>query len=454
MNEELQSLKEAYSQSTDNITLLMLLVRNLDKANQIEEALDYLKNYANELSKAEDRILAGNIALKSRNPELAIKYCNGDDSQELMIQARAYLALKEHKKGLEIYNKAILNNSALEDLELRNLLNQIDIMKESDEVVIEFLLANNSSTQIKKNDAGENENDESPVIISPGKSQITFKDIGGLLEVKQQIHRKIILPFSKPSLFARFKKKSGGGVLLYGPPGCGKTLLALATAGECNANFYNVAVSDVLDRWFGESEKKLHAIFEYARRTAPSVLFFDEVEALAGKRSVDDSSASRVVSQFLSELDGFAHNNQGVLILAATNVPWSIDSAFRRPGRFDRMQLISPPDKEARRAILELLLTDLPLANDINLEYLAKATAWFSGADLSNLVESACDIAIENSIDEGVEKPLSMNFLKKALKEVKPTTQEWLTTARNFAKYSNESGQYDDILAFLEQHAK
>jgi SpoVK/Ycf46/Vps4 family AAA+-type ATPase len=279
--------------------------------------------------------------------------------------------------------------------------------------------------------------------------------VGGLEEVKKQIHRRIILPFQKPSLFQKFGRRAGGGVLLYGPPGCGKTLLARATAGECDAKFYSIAISDILDMWFGESERKLTAVFEQARRTAPAVLFFDELEALAGKRQYStDSSAARLVSQFLSATDGFAADNREVLILAATNVPWAVDPAFRRPGRFDRIFFVPPPDRAARESILRIQLAERPVAGDIDVGALAKSTSGFSGADLRNLVETACDLAIEESLSAGAEKPVTRAHLQAALKELRPTTTEWLTTARNYARYANEGGQYDEVLQFLEQHGK
>ncbi|MDP4840472.1 MAG: ATP-binding protein [Alphaproteobacteria bacterium] len=232
-------------------------------------------------------------------------------------------------------------------------------------------------------------------------------------------------------------------------------MLARATAGECKTNFYNIAISDILDMWIGESEKKLKAVFETARQNAPSVLFFDELEALAGKRHYStDSSASKTVSQFLSEMDGFANNNQGVLIIGATNVPWSIDSAFRRAGRFDRVLFIPPPDKEARLSILQILMADRPTDGKIDLDSFAKMTGGFSGAGLSSLIETACDHAIEQSIDSGSEVPLSKEMLTLAFKEVKRTTMEWLTTARNYAKYANDDGQYNDVLEFLKKHGK
>jgi transitional endoplasmic reticulum ATPase len=165
-----------------------------------------------------------------------------------------------------------------------------------------------------------------------------------------------------------------------------------------------------------------------------------------------EATSSKLVSQFLSELDGFAQNNQGVLILAATNVPWAVDAAFRRPGRFDRVLFIPPPDRDARFSILQLLMADRPVQGEIDFAFLAKHTSGFSGADLRNLVETAVDEAIEESIGAGREVPLKMGHLEAALKQIRSTTIEWLTTARNYARYANEGGQYDEVLDFLKKH--
>jgi len=279
--------------------------------------------------------------------------------------------------------------------------------------------------------------------------------VGGLDEIKSQIEKRIILPFQKPALFAKFKRKAGGGILMYGPPGCGKTLLARATAGQCKATFLNVAIEDVLDMWIGESERKLHALFEKARAAAPSVMFFDEIEALAGKRQYTrEATSSKLVSQFLSEMDGFVKNNTGVLILAASNVPWAVDPAFRRPGRFDRVLFVPPPDRVARAAILQILLAGRPIAGDIDRGAIAARTSGFSGADLENLVDTAADRAIAASLERNTEVPIDHGHLLAALAEIKPTTIEWLTTARNYARYSNEGGQYDEVLEFLRRHGK
>ena len=184
-------------------------------------------------------------------------------------------------------------------------------------------------------------------------------------------------------------------------------------------------------------------------------MFFDELEALGVKRQYHrEGSSSKLVSQFLSELDGFSRNNQGVLVLGATNVPWDIDPAFHRPGRFDRVLFVPPPDRAARERILGLLLDERPLGRDLDIAHLAKRASAFSGADLFNLVETATDNAIEASLESEQEVPITRAHLERALDEVKPTTYEWLTTARNYARYANEAGHYNEVLAFLEKHGK
>lgn len=284
--------------------------------------------------------------------------------------------------------------------------------------------------------------------------RVTFDDVAGVDEAKQEL-AEIVDYLKNTRKYQALGAKIPKGVLLLGPPGCGKTLLARATAGECNALFLNVAISDVLDMYIGESERKLHAVFEKARSSVPAVLFFDELEALAGKRQYTrESTSSKLVSQFLSEMDGFTRNNSGVLVLGATNVPWAVDSAFRRPGRFDRVLFVPPPDRAARLSILQQLLDARPTASDVNAQEIADATSGCSGADLENLVETASDQAIEESLEKNSETPICRRHLLAAVREVKPTTLEWLTTARNYARYANESGHYDEVLAFLEKHGK
>jgi transitional endoplasmic reticulum ATPase len=297
--------------------------------------------------------------------------------------------------------------------------------------------------------------DAAPDPSAPQRPALTFADVGGLDSVKNEIRRKIILPFQKPALFEKFKKRAGGGVLLYGPPGCGKTMIARATAGEVGAQFWPVEITDILDMYIGESEKRLASAFDQARARTPTVLFFDEIEALAARRRFgENDNRASLVSTFLNELDGVGAANDGVLVLAATNVPWAIDMAFRRQGRFDRVVFVPPPDRDARAAILALALANRPVADAVSLEPLVQATPGYSGADLSAIVELACDLAIEESLSSDRIAPITQKLLTTALREVKPTTVEWLSQARNYAKYANEGGLYDDVIAFLDKNTR
>jgi SpoVK/Ycf46/Vps4 family AAA+-type ATPase len=246
-----------------------------------------------------------------------------------------------------------------------------------------------------------------------------------------------------------YGKSLRGGLLLYGPPGCGKTFIARATAGELGARFVSVGLSDVLDMYLGQSERNLHEIFETARRSRPCVLFFDEIDALGRKRSLMREGAGRdVVNQLLAELDGVRADNEGVFVLAATNHPWDVDTALRRPGRLDRTLLVLPPDGPAREAVVRANLRGRPVQN-VDPVWIAGKTEFFSGADLAHLCEGAAERAMEDSLARGAARPITMDDFKRTLKEIKPSARPWFDTARNYALFANEGGTYDDLLDYL-----
>jgi SpoVK/Ycf46/Vps4 family AAA+-type ATPase len=280
-------------------------------------------------------------------------------------------------------------------------------------------------------------------------ARTTFQDVGGLDDVKKAIHRTIILPFQRPDLYVRYGRSAGGGAMLYGPPGCGKTLLARATAGECGLPFLNVRIEEVLDPYIGLSERNLHALFEEARANAPCVLFVDELDALAYARRKQSGSAGRpLVDQLLQELDAIGSENHDLLILSATNAPWDVDDALKRPGRLDRPTFVPPPDERARRRILELVLFERH-AEGIDIEALARSTSLHSGADLRALVEAAVDEVIDEALDSGSEPPLQMTHFEAAQKRLRPSTLDWLASARNYVEFANQAGQYDEVERFL-----
>ena len=379
----------------------------------------------------------------------AIALC-GEDRDLLSVRVDALLVAGRAMEAESVYRAAVAEDPLVED---PGILARLEEAKAAEPAlasnVIGFAEAARGLRGAERSDREESA--AARALFAEGASALRFDDVGGLDEVKKQITRRIVTPFRKPSLFAKYRRKAGGGVLLFGPPGCGKTLLARATAGECEARFVNVPVVDVVDKYIGEAERKLAAIFADARRDTPTVLFFDELEALAGSRSGHaHQSHVSLVSTFLAEMDGFAHNNEGVLILAATNMPWAVDSAFRRPGRFDRVQFVPPPDRTARAEILRLHLSGRPVSDSVDVAALAAKTSGYSGADLENLVNTAVDLAIEEALSSGSENPVGPAHFAEALADVRPTTLEWLSTARNYAKYSNAGGQYDDVAAFLK----
>ena len=442
----IRSLRAALEAAPDSVDVRAALVRALERAAQLVDAHALTADIAPDaLSHDDDRELFARVCLAS-DAARGLGYLDAcaNSAERALLRAKLLVETGDKNAAALAYKDAVAQNATLEDRDLLARLSSREHEKQGEEAPFLRVLARDDT-----------DDEDVKRILAPHEQEVDFGAVGGLHDVKKQIEKRIIMPFKKPELYKRFKKRVGGGILMYGPPGCGKTLLARATAGEVNARFFNVQISDVLDLYIGESERKLHALFENARQDTPAVIFFDELEALAAKRQYSrEQSGAKLVSQFLSELDGFSQNNHGVLILGATNVPWAIDPAFRRPGRFDRVLFVPPPDKTARMAILDILLAERPCEDGTDVSILAERTHGFSGADLKNLVETAADEAISASLEAGHEVPIQIAHLTTALREVKATTLEWLTTARNYARYANEGGQYDEVLAFLKSVGK
>jgi len=286
------------------------------------------------------------------------------------------------------------------------------------------------------------------------KYKLMFADIGGLDELKKQANIKIIQPFKNSELFKRFKKSAGGGILLYGAPGCGKSYFARAIAGECGAKFYNIGIEDILDMYVGESEKNIKALFDTVRANRPCVVFIDEIDALGRKRELlRNSSLTTTINAFLAQMDGVESDNENILIIGATNAPWDVDSAFKRTGRFDRTFFIPPPDEDAREKIFELYLKDLPI-EELNYKSLSELTTGFSGADIKGVVDRVAESVIEQILQSEEDIKIIQEDLVDVIDDTKPSILEWFSMAKNVVEYANMSGVYDELEEYMSSEKK
>lgn len=432
-NELINDLKEALKQSPNNIPLRLRLGKCyldiLEFKNAEEEFLEVLR--LDSANKASKKGLA------------TVYYNQGKYSTSLIVLEELVQEFPNDISVLELYCSTLLK------------LNEYGLAKDIYQNIIEIdpSYKNERFDKVLKVSTITNKEEDAmdeDALQFIEKPNINFKNIGGMDAIKNEISLKIIKPLQHQDLYKAYGKKIGGGILLYGPPGCGKTYIAKATAGEIDAHFISVGINDILDMWIGNSEKNLHQIFETARKNTPCVIFIDEIDALGANRNDMNKSGGRtLINQFLAELDGMNSDNEGILILGATNTPWHLDPAFRRPGRFDRIIFVAPPDEIARTEIFKLSLQGKPCEN-INMQALANASKEFSGADIKAVIDMAIEDKLQDSFETGNLEPLTMKSILKAIKKNNPSTKEWFTSAKNYALYSNDSGLYDDILKYLK----
>jgi transitional endoplasmic reticulum ATPase len=230
-------------------------------------------------------------------------------------------------------------------------------------------------------------------------------------------------PFQHPELAERFGINAGGGLLMYGPPGTGKTMLAKATAGEIDATFFRISAADVLSKWVGEAEQNLKKLFDAAAAETRAIIFIDEIESLIPARRDEGSSVmQRVVPQILQGMEGFDEKDKSpILFMGATNVPWQLDPAVLRPGRFDEKVYIPLPDLAARRKMLEIYLSKRPLAEDVDLDALARRLEGYSGADIKYICDRAAVIPFLRSVESGTEGQITTATLEDAIADIRPS---------------------------------
>jgi AAA+ superfamily predicted ATPase len=431
------SLLEALKFSPDNIPLKKHVAELLLQAGRTDEAIQHLKEVLARTEDNECMVSLGRAYYESEEfgeaatiLEQALR--KQPTAEVYRLLSKIHFVLGNHQRAGDYYQDALSLDAKLEDKDYQEKLRGNGI----------GLRAGLSNADF----SGSTIDDD--LIERPA---ITFAQVGGLDELKEHIKMNIIYPFQNPSLFRTYGKKIGGGILMFGPPGCGKTFIARATAGECSARFINIAINDILDMWLGNSEKNLHEVFELARRNTPAVIFIDELDAIGGSRQQMRFHHGRILtSQLLIELDGISSNNDEILVLGATNSPWFVDASLRRPGRFDRILFVPPPDLKARREILQVHLKGKPL-DTIDYERVARGMEKYSGADIRAVCEMAADSAIRAALKGGTLRPIRTNDLLDGLKKVKASTSEWFSTAKNYTTYSNEAGTYDEILNYLKR---
>lgn len=444
-DESIRALREALEFSPDNVALRRHLARSLMRLGRGDEAetefqkilrsspgdiqamLDLAGAYFQQGKYSAAAVIVEDLVKRRETPAAAY-----------LLHARLLLIQGDISFAVSEYRAAIQDDPSLADADL----------------AMQLGINDEPGAEVNEGRLRTTWNGEQPVAGPKStefeRPKVGFTDVGGMAELKEEIRMKIIYPLQHAEMYAAYGKAAGGGILMYGPPGCGKTHLARATAGEIKAGFLAIGIHDVLDMWIGNSEKALHGLFQSARSNQPCVMFFDEVDALGASRTDMKTSAGRhLINQFLAEMDGAETSNAGVLILAATNAPWNLDPAFRRPGRFDRIIFVPPPDREGRADILRLLLKGKPV-DAIDHDAVAKKTEEYSGADLKNVVDQAIETKLQQVMKTGRPEPITTRDLLAAVGKVRPTTRDWFTSARNYALYSNQSGLYDDILRYLK----
>ena len=338
-----------------------------------------------------------------------------------------------YQQGKDLYNIGDIQGAREAFIKAAELANDISLNSTSYEVKMDYynnavkilkFLKNDCVIKTKKIENGNSseKNEESSFKINE-KSNITFSDVAGLDDVKDQIKFKVLEPLKNPELAKMYKIEPGAKILLYGPPGTGKTFIARAIAGEVDAAFYAINCQDLISKYMGDSSKKLDELFEDAQKNERAIIFFDEFDSVASKRSDTsdgvDQEMSRFVATFLTKVDGFkkSSTNKMLLLIAATNRPWAIDSAMLRGGRFDTHIYVSVPDQSAREFLVSKVLKDVPMDNDVDISCIAEALEGFGGGDITAICEKIKLSAYMRSLKVGTPQNITISDCDKIISE-------------------------------------
>ncbi len=389
----------------------------------------------------------GDLKAAIRDYDKAILY-NPNYMKAYYNRGLCYASLEQYDKAIEDFTKTIeLEPDFAEAYYLRGLAYEYSNM--FDEAIADFQKAleldplfeearqHLETAKAKKEggdtsgSGGQQGSGDVRVIKDTG---LTFKDLAGMEKLKEELRQAIIYPMENPELAREYGVLGGGGILMYGPPGCGKTYFVKAAAGEAKVAFINVKLSDILDMYVGNTEKNLHKVFEVARKNAPAILFFDEVDAIGGRRDAGGGEAGQAlrsaINQFLIEMDGIEANNENVLVIAATNAPWDVDPALRRSGRFSRNIFVPPPDFKSRLEILKIHSRNKPIARNIAWHRLAMLTVGYSSADIKALVDKAATYPWIEAKKTGRKRKIKTGDYVRASDEIKSSLGPWYAQAK------------------------
>jgi SpoVK/Ycf46/Vps4 family AAA+-type ATPase len=369
-----------------------------------EKGIDALKS--NQLDVARRNILAASETLL----KLA-KHADGILKQQRMKRAEELCVLADEID--QTRNRSIVKRNSAED----------DISK-----------MDRSVHSITSPNSDKEEHHFTPV----SQTGVKLDDVAGLENVKEEIQKLVINPQKHPEIYHTFRKKSGGGILLYGVPGTGKTMIAQAIASEIDAKFFSIKCSDIASKWFGDSEQRIRELFDEARKFKVSIIFFDEFEALGTKRDTHSTVMKRLVPELLSQMQGFEKNKNTLLVIAATNRPWDIDTAFLRPGRFNTSIYVPIPDQKARQSIIDKQFEDIPTNHDVDLIEMVNLTEGFNGSDVVEFCEKVKEYAIQRSIETGETSPVRQQDIILTSKRVKSSVR--LEDLEKISRYEKRQG--------------